>query len=70
MFYIVIGQRARPIHQYLHLHYIIVAELKMRWSDIMMFFIVTETAGAPSRDFPVNKEKTLGRGVSGVMKGN
>ena len=42
----------------------------MRWSDSIMFFIVTETAGTPSKDFPVNKEKTLRRGVSGVMKGN
>ena len=48
--------------------YIIVAELKMRWSDIIiMVFIVTEKAGTPSRNFPVNKEKTLRRGV---MKGN
>ena len=59
MFYIV--------NNYLNI-YIIVAELKMRWSDvIIMVFIVTEKAGTPSRNFPVNKEKTLGRGV---MKGN
>ena len=48
--------------------YIILAELKMRWSDIIItVFIVTEKAGTPSGNFPVNKEKTLRRGV---MKGN
>ena len=39
----------------------------MHWSDIIMVFIATETPVTLSGDFPVNKEKTLRRGV---MKGN
>ena len=65
MFYIVCGQANLLTITYI---YIIVAELKMRWSDvIIMLFIVTETAGSPSIDFPVSTEKTLRRGV---MEGN
>lgn len=55
MSYIVFAQAQSSTITYI---YIIVAELKMRWSDIIVIvFIVTETAGTPSRDFPVIKRK-------------
>ena len=67
MFYIEARQTRPDQSTYINI-YIIVAELKMRWSNIRMFgSISTETAGRPSRDFPVNKGKTLRRGV---MRGN
>ena len=56
---------ARQIDNYYS--FIIFAELEMHWSDMIMVFIATETAVTLSGDFPVNKEKTLRRGV---MKGN
>ena len=65
MFYIVFSQANLRTITYI---YIIVAELKMRWSDVIIrLFIVTETAGSPGIDFPVSREKTLRHGV---MEGN
>ena len=59
MSYIVFAQAQSSTITYI---YIIVAELKMRWSVIIMSFIVTETAATPSIDLPVKGEKTLRRG--------